>query len=139
MTIPELIKKYPFIKESIFYVIIGGIATIAELVSYFLLRNTMDIYVSNFFAKSIGIIISFLLNSYINFKVHDNLLKRFIFFFGVGYAGLLISNLILHLGIERLSANEIVVKIISVLVAGVFQFLVNKFITFRKNRAKTSN
>ena len=137
MSLKEILRKYPVIRESIYYVIIGGISTVAEIASFYFLRKTgMGLYLSNFFGKNIGITLSFLLNTYINFKVRDKLLKRFLSFFAVGYAGLGISNFVLYIGVEQMGRNEMIVKAVSVLVAGTFQFLINKFLTFRKTNVK---
>jgi len=131
----ELMKKYPFLKESIFYFSIGGISTLAEIAFYFIMRNMgLDIYTANFVGKSIGLTLSFVLNTNFNFKVKDRIIIRLLEFYAVGYCGLLFSDLILWVGIEKLMWNEIIVKILSVILAGGFQFLVNKFVTFKKTK-----
>lgn len=49
----------------------------------------------------------------------------------VGYCGLGLSTLILFIGTKVFSANEIVVKLISIFIVALFQFVLNKLVTFR--------
>ena len=79
----------------------------------------------------VGITTSFLLNRAYNFKVKDHTKRRFVTFLTVGLCGLLLSNLILYVGIDMLHLNDLVVKITSIILVVGFQFIVNKFVTFR--------
>lgn len=131
----KFFEKYPMLKGSIPYFIIGGVSTIAELVIYFLLENNgFDIYTANIIGKLSGLTLSFTLNALVNFKVKDAILIRLLMFYGVGIVGLLFSNLLLYLGIEILELNGGLVKLVSIPIVGFFQFLVNKFVTFRKSK-----
>ena len=131
--VDRFFDKYPMLKGSIPYFIIGGVSTAAELIIYFLLCNGgISMYVANIIGKISGLTLSFTLNAFLNFKVKDKLFVRLIMFYGVGILGLLFSNGILYLGVERLMLNGTIVKFCSIPIVGIFQFLVNKFVTFSK-------
>ena len=51
-------------------------------------------------------------------------------FYGVGMGGLILSNLILYGGVEKLGMPFGLVKFISIPVVGFCQYLINKFVTF---------
>lgn len=78
-----------------------------------------------------GISTSFYLNRNYNFKVKDHAARRFSVFLIVGLCGLMLSNLILYYCIERMSMNKIVSKLLSIVLVVLFQFLLNKYLTFK--------
>ena len=127
----EFFEKYPWLKGSIPYFIIGGVSTAAELVIFFAAKNGgFDIYYANIIGKMSGLTLSFILNSLVNFKVKDAIIIRLFLFYGVGIGGLMLSNLILYGGVEKLGLTSGLVKFVSVPVVGFCQFLINKFVTF---------
>ena len=73
----------------------------------------------------------FLPNRKYNFKVNDKTAQRFGIFLTVGLTGLLMSNLILWVGIDKMHINETITKLASIVLVVFFQFLLNKFVTFR--------
>lgn len=126
----EKIKK--MFREMFLYGIFGVFSASMDTLSFYLLsKTTIPMIVVNFISVNIGITISFLLNSFINFRKTDKLKLRALRFYGVGYVGLLLSTLILWVGIEQLSFDKMGVKIFSVIFVAVIQYLANKFITFK--------
>lgn len=95
----------------------------------------MGVFIANFISVNVGIIGSFILNTFLNFKVYDYLLKRAITFFIIGYCGLGLSMLIMYLGIEVFDYKELVVKIFSIILVALFQFILNKLVTYRKGNS----
>lgn len=81
-----------------------------------------------------GIFTSFVLNRSLNFKVKDKITMRFMSFYMVGIVGLGISELMLYVMITKGGWNEIICKLFSIIVVALIQFLLNKYITFRKNQ-----
>jgi UDP-galactopyranose mutase len=125
--------KCKILKEFIFYGIIGSCCAGLDSLVFFILRKvTVNLYAANFIGINTGIIASFLLNTFINFKMTDKLLKRAIMFFSVGYAGLLLSMAIMYTGVEIFFFKEIFVKFASVFLVALFQFSLHKLITYRK-------
>jgi putative flippase GtrA len=82
----------------------------------------------------LGIVSSFLLNTFVNFRVWDRLKIRVIRFFAVGYVGLALSMLVIHTGVNILNGREMLVKMFSVFIVAIVQFTVNKLFTFKKKR-----
>jgi putative flippase GtrA len=125
-----------FIKEMVLYGFIGLASAGIDSGIFFMLRKLgINLYFSNFIGINIGICCSFFLNTFINFRVKDNLLKRAVKFWLVGYCGLLLSMLIMFLGVEALHYRDAFVKLLSIIIVAGLQFLFNKFITFKAARS----
>jgi putative flippase GtrA len=144
--IGQLYSKY---RNFVLYGIIGLISAGLDFVIYtsliqmgvvYLLSNIIGIHLSNIIVIHLsniigihcGIFCSFILNRYYNFKVKDNVFYRFLSFYAVGLLGLLVSSGLLWLLVTKIAWNEIHAKLITIIVVAIFQFIVNKFITFRK-------
>ena len=123
-----------FIRQFFLYGLIGVCSSILDTVCYvFLTRNiTLKWHLANFISVNIGIACSFILNTYFNFKKSNKLGKRAISFFAVGYCGLGLSFLLLHIGTNLLHINDIIVKLVSIVFVAAFQFILNKIITYSK-------
>lgn len=131
----KIFEKYPVLKQIFLYGIIGLFSSSIDTISFILLRHiNTELFAANFIGINIGIIISFFLNTYFNFKTTDKMLKRIISFFIVGYIGMLLSMAIMFIGTTVLEINEIVVKIMSVFIVAACQFVMNKLVTFRKGK-----
>ena len=119
-------------REMFLYGIIGGISALADTLVFYFLHQVLNIYASNFISINIGITLSFFLNTFLNFKMTDKLLKRAISFYMVGYTGLLLSMVSLFVGVDWLNIDEMPVKICSIFIVAAFQFTLNKLITYRR-------
>lgn len=121
------------IKNFFLYGIIGSFsAGLDTLVFYFLRLYDWNLYITNFISINLGITCSFLMNAFLNFKITDKIFKRATRFFTIGYCGLSMSMFIMYLGVDVMQFRDIIVKIISGFIIALFQFLLNKFITFRR-------
>ncbi len=156
--IKQIFIKY---KNFILYGIIGGFCSSLDFFITVILNEIgINSLISNIIGVFTGITVSFFLNAYLNFKQTDKLLERALKFYTVGFLGLLLSLLILILGdalwgyhkpitffgismgtnnIEAISDNSydwhfIIVKFISIFVVALFQFFLNKFVTFKKSK-----
>ncbi len=153
-SIKYLFEKY---RNFILYGIIGGCCATIDFVVTNLFYQYFDFnsLVSNVIGVTLGVTISFFLNAFYNFKRTNSLFRRALIFYLVGFLGLLLSLAILIvgdiicgynkpieffgivLGEERLISdaidwNFIVVKLISIFVVALFQYFLNKLITFKK-------
>lgn len=130
----KMIDNYQgLIKEIFLYGIFGLFSASMDTLSFMLLSKIgLSLLVANFISVNIGIAISFFLNTFLNFKKNTKLCQRAIKFFGVGYIGLALSTFILWIGVTVIQQQEIFVKIISVVIVAAVQYLLNKFITYRK-------
>lgn len=131
MKIKELIFKY---RELILYGIIGGLCASLDFGVYSLLSLWIPFLWANIISVHCGIICSFVLNRNFNFKVKDNTGKRFISFYLVGLAGLGLSELLIYLLTYKFEWHYIVAKLLTVVVVALFQFVLNKLITFNRKR-----
>lgn len=134
----ERIKHlYAKFRNLILYGIIGSFTSFLDFCVFTVLANHVGVYylVANCISVLVGITTSFLLNRAYNFKVKDHTKRRFITFLTVGICGLLLSNLILYVGIDMLQLNDLVVKFASIILVVGFQFIANKFVTFRVKAA----
>ena len=154
----EKIKQIYFkYQHFILYGIIGGFcASLDFFITVVLNEVGVNSLVSNIIGVFSGITVSFFLNAYFNFKQTDVLLKRALKFYSVGILGLFLSLLILVLGdiwwgyskpitffgitigtnvstSDSLDWHFIIVKLISIIIVALFQFVLNKFVTFKKS------
>ena len=130
----EIIKKLYFkFRHLILYGIIGSFSSTLDFLIYTILVQVFGIQylVSNCISVLGGITTSFILNRNYNFKVKDNTKRRFGIFLCVGFSGLMLSNLILYTCINTFGMNTIVSKLLSIVLVVFFQFLVNKYLTFK--------
>lgn len=131
--IVQLYQKY---RNFILYGLIGSSCAGLDFVVYTILCYFgCNHLISNIISTHCGIFCSFILNSYVNFKVSDKLLRRFLSFYAIGLLGLVLSEGMLYLMVNVGDMNKIVAKLITVFVVALVQFFLNKFVTFkRKNK-----
>jgi putative flippase GtrA len=134
--INKIIKEFTsahFIK----YVLIGLTGVVIDFLVYVVLIKVLGLnyLLANIIAISCGIINNFVLNLYLNFKTKNKVLARFISFYTVGLLGLLLSELLLYVFASFIS-SKIVDKILTLPFVLIFQFFLNKHISFSSNIEK---
>ena len=132
----DLIKTlYQKFHHLILYGIIGSFSSGLDFAIYTVLVQVLGVHyiLANCISVVAGISTSFILNRNYNFKVKDKTGRRFGIFLCVGFTGLLLSNLILYTCINTFALNKIVSKLLSIVLVVFFQFLVNKYFTFKPN------
>jgi len=132
----DLIKTlYQKFHHLILYGIIGSFSSGLDFAIYTVLVQVLGVHyiMANCISVVAGISTSFILNRNYNFKVKDKTGRRFGIFLCVGFTGLLLSNLILYTCINTFALNKIVSKLLSIVLVVFFQFLVNKYFTFKPN------
>lgn len=87
---------------------------------------------ANIISIHVGIFTSFVLNRSVNFKVKDKTAVRFASFYAVGLTGLGISELMLYLMVTIGDWNEVACKLVSIIVVALVQFVLNKYVTFKR-------
>lgn len=133
----KIVKKfYCKFRHIVLYGIIGSFSSGLDFAIYTLLVQVVGL--QYIFANCIsvlgGISTSFVLNRNYNFQVKDNTKRRFAIFLTVGLCGLMLSNLILYVCIDVLDLNKIISKLLSIVLVVFFQFLVNKYFTFKPSK-----
>lgn len=131
-----MVKELYFrFRNLILYGIIGGFCAALDFGIYTALCywNIMPYLWANIISIHIGIFTSFALNRSLNFKVKDKPATRFLSFYAVGLIGLGISELMLYLMVTIGGLNELLCKLISIVVVALIQFFLNKYITFKSH------
>ena len=130
----QIIKTlYKRFHHLVFYGIIGSFSSGLDFLIYTFLVQLVGLQylVANCISVVAGISTSFYLNRNYNFKVKDHTKRRFSIFLTVGLCGLVMSNLILYLCIDNLGMDKLISKLLSIVLVVFFQFLVNKYLTFK--------
>lgn len=130
----NLIKSvYGKYRNLILYGIIGTCSSGLDFLLYTLfVRVFLWHYLfSNCISVLAGIATSFTLNRTYNFKVKDQPIKRLTIFATVGLCGMVMSNVILYVCIDCMGMNNIVSKVLSIVLVVLGQFLINKYVTFK--------
>ncbi|MCK5811794.1 MAG: GtrA family protein [Clostridiales bacterium] len=124
--------KLIFTKHLPYYIIIGTIATTVDTAIFYYLSKWLafPLILANGFSLFIGVLLSFYLNSHFNFHKKDKFTKRLSFFSVVLFVGMIIGTSLISLFINVFSMNIVLAKILSVMIAGVFQYIFNCKITF---------
>lgn len=127
---------YQRFRHLILYGLIGSFTATLDFLCYTALVEWVGIpYLgANCISVLVGITTSFLLNRSVNFKVKDHAYRRFAIFLVVGLSGLCLSNLILWTCVDVWMMNKIVSKLLSIVLVVCFQFVLNKYITFKETK-----
>lgn len=131
----DLIKKILVSqRELILYCVIGcsGVAIDYAVFAALTQWTPLHYQFANAISVSMGICNNFFWNAHLNFKVKDRMLLRFASFYCVGMIGLGISAALLYLFIEVCQINVMVSKLAIIFIVTVVQFVLNKFVTFKK-------
>ena len=121
-------------REIILYGIIGGFCAALDFGIYTLLGLWIPYLWANIVSVHCGIFCSFFLNRSLNFKVKDKTPLRFTIFYLVGLSGLALSEGLIWLTASHSGWNPLAAKLLTVAVVAIYQFVLNKFITFRRTK-----
>lgn len=139
MKVKEIINiLYNKFRNLILYGIIGCCTATLDFLIFTGLTQLASLHyiVANVISCGIGILCSFLLNRKYNFKVTDHTMRRMIIFFSVGIFGLFLSSFILHICVDDFQLNELLSKVLSIVIVVIIQFLLNKYVSFRASKEK---
>ena len=123
------------IKEFLLYIIVGGIATVAEWVVFFLLGKVSCHYaVATAIAYILSTFVNWLVGRILVFKESNQpLLKEILSVYLASIVGLLLNLLIMWVAVDLINANEMLSKIVATGIVFVYNFLVRKLLIY-KNR-----
>jgi putative flippase GtrA len=126
------VARRPFIRQVLLYGVFGVLAAGVDYLAFLELRHLgLPLQVANLISVHIGMAISFTCNAFFNFRRTNALVRRAAVFLAVGWTGLGLSALILHLGVVVWDGPERWVKAGSIFVVAAVQFTLNKLVTFR--------
>ncbi|MCW2683593.1 MAG: dolichyl-phosphate beta-D-mannosyltransferase [Blastococcus sp.] len=124
-TARDLWQRY---RNFFLYQLIGVSGVLLDLLLFLLLYNVVGLHeqIATAISTSAGITNNFLLNSFLNFRKRDGMLRRFGRFYAVGLLGIGLVAVLLLVFHSWLGVDANVVKIASMPVVAVFQFFLNK-------------
>ena len=131
----NLYKKY---KELILYLIFGVLATVINIVAFWICNDIFHIEykVSNIVAWILSVIFAFITNKLLVFesknKSKEETTKEAIGFIGARLFSLVVDMILMILMIDTLKMNSLVAKIISNVVVVIINYIFSKFLIFRK-------
>lgn len=130
----NLFYSRPIYRQFFLYAIIGTISSLLDFCVFKLLTyfGGMEELYANLISVPCGMICSFFLNYFVNFKSKGKFWLRLISFLIVGTIGLGFSELFIHLGTNTFSLNADLTKLSSIVLVALLQFGLNKFITFKE-------
>jgi len=113
------------------YFIIGLLCYLIDISLFFLLVSKFFItaFFSNIISSSLGITISFFLNSLFNFKVSSKVKLRLLNFYLVSFFGIIFSSLLIIFFIS-IDFSPLIAKILTMPAIFIFQYNLNKYFTF---------
>jgi putative flippase GtrA len=128
--VAELWHRY---RSFVLYQLIGATGVLLDLLLFLALYNAAGVHeqIATAISTSVGIVNNFLLNSYLNFRKSDGLLRRFVRFYTVGLLGLGLVAVLLVVFHSWLGVDANIVKVASLPIVAVLQFLVNKRWSFK--------
>ncbi len=131
---------YDKYEELINYLIIGVITTIISLSVYYLCvftilnpNNPILLQIANILSWVSGLIFAYIANRKIVFKSKEKNIAKELTKFTIGrISTLLIDMLIMFISVTLLNLNDKIMKIISNIVIIVLNYILSKFIVFKK-------
>lgn len=117
------------------YSIVGAAGFVVDMGFFYLFHEVLGInyILSNIMSSTLAVIHNFLMNSFFTFKVKDKWILRFISFYLVAIVGMAISSGLLAIMIDGMGIGSMYAKFISVVIVAIFQYFLNKKLTFAEN------
>ncbi|MBC5996284.1 GtrA family protein [Romboutsia ilealis] len=129
------IKKY---KESILYLIFGGLTFLVNMITYVLFTRVVkaDVLVSNCIAWIAAVLFAYITNKFFVFKSKETdfkyILKEFRAFVGCRLFSGIVELGIIFVMATLMGINDLFVKIVTNIVVIVLNFIFSKLIIFKK-------
>ncbi|TWF94463.1 GtrA family protein [Saccharopolyspora dendranthemae] len=120
---PRLISR-----ELLLYTVIGGSGVLLDYLLFLVLFNYVGMHhqLANVLSTTAGITNNFVLNSLFNFRKTDRIVVRFLRFYAVGIAGIVLTFLLLAVFSTGIGIDANLVKLASLPVVLLFQYTINK-------------
>lgn len=137
--VKELIKKY---KELIKYLIIGVLTTVINYVVFAILVQVVKIemHASNIIAWVVSVIFAYFTNKLFVFEsksFETKVIGKEILSFGAARVfSLLLEEVILYVFVNILNMNQMVLKLIANVIVIIVNYILSKFIIFKKPKPK---
>lgn len=133
----SLFQKY---QETMLYLIFGGLTTLINIGSYWLLTSVfaVDFMVANALAWLISVLFAFVTNKLFVFDSKSLaaalVLKEFVLFLGARLFSGALDMGIMYLFVDILGFNDMVIKVLSNIIVIVVNYVLSKLIIFKKKQ-----
>ncbi len=133
----SLFQKY---RETMLYLIFGGLTTLINIGSYWLLTSVfaVDFMVANALAWLISVLFAFVTNKLFVFDSKSLaaalVLKEFVLFLGARLFSGALDMGIMYLFVDILRFNDMVIKVLSNIIVIVVNYVLSKLIIFKKKQ-----
>lgn len=132
----KLLQNKSF-RQLIGYGLIGCVGLVVDSAIFYCLQRwgyqaSWSPYLNQFISSSGGLTNNFFWNSFLNFKVHDHLWRRFGQYYLIGQTTTVFVWLMLLIFSTILKFDPFWVKFIATVCATLAQFVINKVWTFKK-------
>lgn len=123
-------------RNMILYFVIGGCCATSDFLIFsgLIIASEIHMQVANAIGYASGTFLSFCFNFFFNWRLSDQFFRRLLMFSIVGLAGLLLSSLLLGVLVNSLGVVSFFAKVITIFMVAVFQYLMNKNISFRTTK-----
>ncbi len=124
------------IKEIFFYLLFGGLTTIVNIVSFYLLdKAELTTALATSLSWLISVIFAFVTNKLFVFESRSkSIFKELLSFFGCRIFTGVLDLLIMLLFVDVLDFNSLLIKIISNVLVVVLNYIFSKFLIFKKEK-----
>ncbi len=133
----EKIKNNKLLIQIFKFGIVGGIATIIDFIIYYICYNSigLDPLIANIIAFSISVIYNFYASVKWVFDVDNEKNKKVIFveFIVLAIVGLVISELLLYIFINKLNIHKMISKILATIIVMIFNFITRKIMLEKRS------
>ena len=123
-------EKNKLLIQIIKFIMVGGSATILDWLLYYVLYNYLNVspLIANVLSYSISTIYNYFMSVKCVFNVNDKYSKKkaFTIFIILSLIGLLLSELLIYIMIDKLNMNKMLSKIISTILVMIFNFITKK-------------
>lgn len=129
-----LLKKY---RELILYILFGGLTTVVDWASYWLMTDILHIpyMTANFISQVVSILFAYVTNRCFVFesKAHGAkaIVVEMVKFFGARVVSMLMNMLVMFVGVDMLRVNDKVIKIAASVLVVIANYIFSKLFVFR--------
>lgn len=122
------------LRHFILYLIFGCTSMLLGLFFLYIFYQlfNFNFFISYFLSANIGIFSSFTLNRIYTFNASNLLIRRFLYFYLIAFFGIIVGYLSALAIREILLIEYILASFFSYFIVYIFQYTLNKLITFRK-------
>ena len=124
-------------KEALLYLVFGGLTTLVNILSFFILRQLkIEVYVSNVIAWFLSVLFAFITNKLFVFesrgKSKKENIKECVSFFGFRILSLVFDMGAMYLLLQVLNVNELLSKVVANVLVIILNYVFSKLFIFKK-------